>query len=392
MKVCFWHTRFHPIYSGHVLQTDLVRRYLKANPDATDLEMILWTLQWDKTVPTEAVHEGIRVRRFGPPGPEKWKYYARHLNFLRAVVTEHKDYDILHLNGPNHLTRLAFLPAHLMGKKVIVHMTLMGSDDPLSLREGPFPWLYRYFQEKVDCWISISKGLTDAYHASGLALERLREIPIAVECERFSAAPDKGAVRRALGLPEGRPMVVSVGHVIKRKGYDLLIEAAAEVVKSVPDALFVIVGPTEVLDPAEEPLADWIRQRVETLGIQQNVLMIGRSNQVQAYMQAADVFAFATRREGFGIVALEAAATELPVVMFDLEGISCELVEEGATGFVVPMEDTGAFAERLVRLLGNPALCARMGKRGRERALARFEVKNIAQQYLRMYREVCGKA
>lgn len=392
MKVCFWHTRFHPIYSGHVLQTDLVRRHLKALSLPDDhLEMILWTLRWDENAPETEVHEGIPVRRFGPAGPEKWKYYARHLNFLRAVVTERDDYDILHFGGLNHLTRFAILPAWLLGKKSLVHMTLMGGDDPFSLRKGPYPRLYRFLQDHVDAWITISTGLTEAYRRSGLPLEKLHDIPIAVGCEQFSAAQDKKAVRRALKLPEERPIVVSVGHVIKRKGFDRLMGVAEQVLKTHPDALFLIVGPTEVRDLAEEPLVDWLLARIQEKGLENHVQLTGRTTEVDRYMQAADIFAFATRREGFGIVAIEAAATELPVVMFELPGISCELVVEGETGFVVPDDDLEAMAARLRQLIDDPALRARMGRQGRARALGRFEVKQVAQQYLDLYRKLMDR-
>lgn len=395
MKVCFWHTRFHPIYSGQVVQIDLIRRTLKSlgyetaaadGGNGDPLEMLIWTLRWDAAAPEHEVHEGVTVRRFGPPGPEKWKYYARHLNILRATVTERNAYDILQFEGINHLSRFAILPIWLLGKKSLVHMTLLGSDDPFSLSKGPYPRLYRFLLERVDGWISMSTALTEAYHQFGLRPERLHDIPIAVACAQFSAPEDKKAVRRALGLPEDRPILVSVGHVIRRKGYDRLMLVAEKVLETHPDALFLFVGPTEVQDASEEPLGEWIQARIQEKGLQNHIRLTGRTRQVDAYMQASDIFVFATRREGFGIVAMEAAATELPVVMFELPGISGDLVDEGQTGHVVPDDDLDAMASRLRKLLDEPALRTRMGQAGRARALGRFEVKKVARQYMDLYR------
>lgn len=381
MKICYWHTQFHPVYSGHVEQLDLIRRHLNRKK----VEPVIWSVRTEQSMPENDVYAGIPVRRFGPPGPETWKHYARFLNAARALLTEPDPFDLLHLNGLNHMTRFFPLMTWLKRKPVVVHMTLLGDDDPVSQRGGRLSTLVSRIQSLIPAWISISAGLTERYLESGLDTQRLHEIPIAVDTGRFRPAQDKRQVRRALGLPEDRPIVLGVGQVIRRKGFDWLLEVAELVVRTHPQALFVIVGPKEVLSHEHEPLADWIEQQAAARGISDTIRLVGRSGQVAEYMQAADVFAFPSRQEGFGIVAAEAAASQLPVVMFDLPGITCELVKEGKTGYVLPLGDIQGMASRLSALLADPDRSRAMGVAGRARVASHLDLEQICAQYEALY-------
>ena len=197
------------------------------------------------------------------------------------------------------------------------------------------------------------------------AAARMRQVPPGVDEKTFH--PDSGGpeLRARLGLAD-RPVVVCVSRLVPRKGQDTLIRALPGVLAAVPDAVLLIVG--------DGPYrADLERLAAET-GVAGSVRFTGAVpwSELPAHYGAGDVYAMPcrTRRggldvEGLGIVYLEASATGLPVVAGDSGGAP-DAVLEGETGYVVPGRDLRALTDRLVELLLDPALRARLGARGRE--------------------------
>ncbi|WP_042369110.1 glycosyltransferase family 4 protein [Streptacidiphilus neutrinimicus] len=196
------------------------------------------------------------------------------------------------------------------------------------------------------------------------AAARMIQVPPGVDEQTFH--PDSGgdAVRARLGLTD-RPVVVCVSRLVRRKGQDTLIRSWPSVLAKVPDAVLLVVG-------GGPYRADLERLARET-GVSSSVRFTGPVpwEELPAHYGAGDVYAMPcrTRRggldvEGLGIVYLEASATGLPVVAGDSGGAP-DAVREGETGYVVPGRDRGDLAERLVELLLDAGLRARMGAAGR---------------------------
>ena len=192
----------------------------------------------------------------------------------------------------------------------------------------------------------------------------LRRLTPGVDVETFVPGLDGSAVRERWGLT-GRPVVVCVSRLVRRKGQDVLIEALPLIRRAVPDAALLLVG----RGPYERDL----RALAERHGVAEHVVLTGgvEFSSLPAHYAAGDVFAMPcrTRRrgldvEGLGIVFLEASAAGLPVVAGDSGGAP-EAVREGETGYVVDGRDVRAVSDRLVRLLGDPALRGAMGAAGR---------------------------
>ena len=195
-------------------------------------------------------------------------------------------------------------------------------------------------------------------------LTDLQRLAPGVDVDAYSPNVDGSEVRRRYGL-EGRPVVVCVSRLVPRKGQDVLIRGWAAVKAAVPGAALLIVsgGPD--------------RKRLERLvregGLERDVVFTGSVpwGELPAHYAAGDVFAMPcrTRRrgldvEGLGIVYLEASATGLPVIAGDSGGAP-DAVREGETGFVVRGRDVEQVAERVIRLLLDRELAARMGAAGR---------------------------
>lgn len=196
----------------------------------------------------------------------------------------------------------------------------------------------------------------------GVAAERVETVYNGLELNRFPAATER--------LPdtwaEGGPHIVTVGNVRRVKGHDVLLRAAAEVLKILPGAHFSVAG--EVLEPA---YALELQELVRGLGIAERVRFLGGVSDLPGYLAGADVFCLPSRSEGFSNAILEAMAAGLPVVATNVGG-NAEAVVDGVTGYVVASGDSSALGGALLRLLRAPQEARTMGQEGRERVRMRF--------------------
>ncbi|CAM5566282.1 glycosyltransferase family 4 protein [Streptomyces abikoensis] len=205
----------------------------------------------------------------------------------------------------------------------------------------------------------IASALTDE------AAARMVQLPPGVDEKTFHPGSGGDEVRARLGLAD-RPVVVCVSRLVPRKGQDTLILAMPRILAAVPEAVLLVVG--------GGPYEDDLRKLAEETGVARAVRFTGAVpwEELPAHYGAGDVFAMPcrTRRggldvEGLGIVYLEASATGLPVVAGDSGGAP-DAVLEGETGYVVKGGSPAQAADRIVTLLRDPELRARMGARGRQ--------------------------
>ena len=165
------------------------------------------------------------------------------------------------------------------------------------------------------------------------------------------------------------PTILFVGRQFGRKGGDVLLDAFTRVRAELPNARLVIVGPTGL---GEVPPG------TSVLGFLDKSTPAGWDGLCRAYTEA-DVFCLPTRFEPFGISFLEAMFFGLPCVGTNAWAIP-EMVAEGDTGFLVPVDDAIALADRLLVLLGNPELARSMGAAGRRRAESCFTWDAVVQR------------
>jgi phosphatidylinositol alpha-1,6-mannosyltransferase len=185
-----------------------------------------------------------------------------------------------------------------------------------------------------------------------------------VDVDTFRPDVDGSEVRRRYGLAD-RPVIVCVSRLVPRKGQDTLLHALPLVQHRIRDVMLLLVGAGRYREELSG-LAD-------SLGFADSVVFTGGipHDELPAHYAAGDVFAMPcrTRRagmdvEGLGIVFLEASASGLPVVVGNSGGAP-DAVLDGRTGYVVDGRSVGAVADRLIQLLTDDALRARLGGAGR---------------------------
>jgi glycosyltransferase involved in cell wall biosynthesis len=388
MKICYFITRYAPIFSGQAIQLERIGAQLKKK----GVEYFVVSYRFGGLAPYE-VRDGVRIHRISPSLRGRLGDLVLAVKSFLAMIRFRRDFDILHVHSISAGKYGAMLAAKLMGKRTAFEMTLVGSDDPKSIREhSSLPALEMLLFKMFDRYFAISEALAVSYERMGLPAGKLWRLAKGVDTERYSPPSDKMPVRRELGLPEDRPLAVFLGAVIKRKGVDVLMEAWKKVAAEDSRAVLVIVGP-DTFDEAQRHLNDFARQAKETVKkeLAGRVIFTGMTDVAHEYLRAADIFVFPSRAEGMPASPLEALSCGLPCVLAPMEGIAEQVIENGKSGIIVPQDDAGALADALLGLLRDPKRAAELGANARERALAMFSVEKAAENLIGYYKVMLSK-
>ena len=190
------------------------------------------------------------------------------------------------------------------------------------------------------------------------------------------------AKRRELGIPEGDKVVGMVGRYVWEKGYREFFEAARIILREDERVSFVTTGVP--LDSERDPV-DFSLLR--ELGIEEKFFVLKSRSDMPELYALMDVVALPSYREGFPRSLMEAAAMSKPVVASDVSGCR-QAVVEGESGYLVPPKDAAALASKIRLLLGDAALAARLGARGRAIAEERFDVEKVIERLRGFYEEL----
>jgi glycosyltransferase involved in cell wall biosynthesis len=192
-------------------------------------------------------------------------------------------------------------------------------------------------------------------------------------------ADDRARWRRDLGVGDHELLVGSVANYLPVKRHDLLIEAFAAVANAVADAHLVLVG--------EGPMRPAMEARIRTLGLDERVRLVGSIADPTSMAGAFDVAVQSSRSEGLPNALLEAAAAGRPIVATAAGG-SGEIVLDGVTGLLVPVDDPGALASAMIRALADGELRTRLGGAARERAATVFGMDRFVSEFADLYLEL----
>jgi glycosyltransferase involved in cell wall biosynthesis len=220
-------------------------------------------------------------------------------------------------------------------------------------------WLYGHVPAYVVTTGQVIR--THLIEQLGLSPERVVSVPTGADISRFQPG-GRAAARAQLGLPSDAPIVGIVATLRSWKGHRFLISALEDPRLAGVHLAVVGTGPQD----------SRLRRQAAESSAADRIIFAGQQRDVAPWMQALDVFALpSTGNEGVPQALMQAMAVGLPVVSTPVGAIP-ELVEDGRTGLVVPPENVDALASALARVLGDPALAARLSSAGRERITAGF--------------------
>lgn len=235
--------------------------------------------------------------------------------------------------------------ATLLGKwlRVPVAITLRGTEVPQSKNTKISPLLIRALK-RADRIFSVSESLRQHAISLGVEASKISVVANGVDTVRFHPV-DKLEARRRFNIPAGAKVLISVGALVKRKGFHRVIDILPNLLTSQPDLHYLIVGSA---GPEGDIRAE-LEKQVQVLNLESKVHFFGAisSDELKYPLSAADIFVLATSNEGWANVFLEAMACGLPVVTTDVGG-NAEVVCRPELGTIVSFGDRQALKSALV--------------------------------------------
>ena len=366
-------TNYHPVTGGaESYCRDLASGLVRLGHDVT-----VFTDGRTSQSPPATVENGVRVlrdrsylARLSGPDVSTWEQMAFG---LLPVVTRSVDLgrvDVVHANSQDTAILGAVLKLQHGVPLVVTSHEVRREDGPGGV--GRCRLVFAHLP--VDAHVVVSGYYERVARRFGAV--NLHPIDLDVDQTRFSAG-DRRAARRQLGVADGEVVVACVARFKRRKGLLDLIDASAEVARSVPRLRVLIVGTTS---SGSTDYADQMRERIVARDLAGGVQLfqnIGH-DQIATVLHASDVYVQPSHREGLGLAALEAMACGVPVVACDTDGLR-EVVHQEETGLLVPVGDPAALASSIVRLLRDRGLRRQLIDGGLTQARSRDVGRMVAQ-------------
>ena len=336
--------------------------------------------------------EGARVHYVGGAEPLGKARYLIHARRVRQLI-ESLQPDLLHAL---HLTSYGFLGA-LSGVRPLV-ISVWGTDVLEAPRLTPFHgWLTRFALRRADAITATGLHLATETTRYAPRSKRVTVVPYGVDLERFvpesvrgepvepraSRRPSTSSGRTATASAEGAPVVIgTAARLSPEKGIAYLIEAFAALRRRFGERLTLRLA-------GEGPERQKLEALVRRLGVGEAVDFRGwvEHEELPAFLRELDVFVLPSTAEGFGVAAVEASATGLPVVATSVHGIP-DVVRDSVTGLLVPAKDATALATAIGRLVEDEGLRRRLGAAGREYVAQRYDWRRNAAQMELIYRRL----
>lgn len=248
------------------------------------------------------------------------------------------------------------------------------------------PWQRAFFRRDVTQIAAASRSVRDRWLSRSpiLSPDRIPVIFPGVNPDYFHPGVDGAPVREKLGIGPDAPLVAMLARFQHVKGHDIFQAMIPHVHAQVPEARFAVAGENVfgVRKDERYKLAILTRAREDPV-LSRTLAYLGFYEDPRPVVAAADVVVCPSRFESLGMVHLEAMAMARPIVSMN-NGGPAETILDGETGFLVPPEDPAALADRVVRLLRDPALRAQMGQAGRRHVLANFTADRFAARFAQL--------
>lgn len=236
----------------------------------------------------------------------------------------------------------------------------------------------RFVFRHADKVIANSEFTREQLIRMGVKAKSIALIYPGVDTEKFSPGLPCDDLKQQIGLLAGEKLLLSIGRLQRRKGFDMVIKVLPELLSEGISTRYVIIGIGED--------HDYLATLAKQLGVESHVHLLGSVTEetLPRWLNAADVFVMPNREvggdtEGFGIVFMEAAACGKASVAGRAGGTG-SAVQDGVTGFRVDGENLSALEERLKELLTDEELCASLGGNGLARARNEFDWRRVTER------------
>ncbi|WJY28577.1 MULTISPECIES: N-acetyl-alpha-D-glucosaminyl L-malate synthase BshA [Sporosarcina] len=358
-----------------VVATELA---MKMAEKGHEIHFITSSLPFRYSEPNEQIHfhevkiDGYAVFKYPP-------YDIALANRIGQVV-EAESLDLLHVHYAVPHAVSAVLAKDMIQSDIGIITTLHGTDVTILGHDPALKNTVKYGIDKSD----ITTAVSDSLRKETIELiEPSKEIVTVYNFidETTYHPVDGTAVRREFGLAEDDKIIVHISNFRSVKRIPDLIRAFARIVKEQP-AKLLLVG--------EGPELPRIRRLANSLKVADHVIFTGKRNDLPAILSVSDVMVLPSEKEAFGLVLLEGFACGVPAVGTTAGGIP-EVIEDGVNGYLVPVGDPAAIAERTLRILQDPEKQRLFQQNALQTVHGKFASEQIVSQYEELYGKLIRK-
>jgi phosphatidylinositol alpha-1,6-mannosyltransferase len=325
--------------------------------------------EFDATHPN-TVHR-LKLERVPWLKPESLLMYGRLFGRSLRLALTHR-FEAIHAFRALPEGLVAWWVARLTGHPVVIY----AHGEELTTWRGRKHTAMVFALRHADAVIANSEFTRDQLVARGVAPEKIRLIHPGVDTERFRPGLPCDDLKARIGLAPQQRLILSVGRLSRRKGFDMVIRALPELLRQGLDVRYAVIGIGEDWD--------YLHALAQECGVAERVHFLGHvpAEELPRWYNACDVFVMPNREiegdtEGFGMVFVEAAACGKPAIAGKAGGTGAAVVD-GVTGFRVDGSRVETVAAVLGRVLADDALARRLGEAGYERVGARFSWPSVA--------------
>ncbi len=307
----------------------------------------------------------------------KHKHDPRHFTQLKKIIKK-EEIDLLHAHIWNPAScRFAYM----LGAKIPLVTT---EHDPFRL-----PTFKNFFKkrslDKVKKIIAISQNnkklLSDLYPKQAHKIELIHNGIDTTwwqsQLLRITEDDIKSTKKEVFGAKEDTFIVTCIAELHERKGQKYLLQAIPEIVADFPNTKVVLIG--------DGPNRGNLEKLIKKLKIERHAILLGKKKRIPRLLKSSNIFCLPSRREGFGLVNLEAMMIPLPIIASEVGGIP-EIIKNN--GILVAPEDSKELAKALKKLISNPKLRIQMAEAGYQRVHSHFNAKKMAEEYEKVYSEI----
>ena len=383
---------YHPEVGGGETQA----RALAEGLASRGAQVCLVTRRSQPGSPRRETLGGVEVHRLPPAGGGPFRKWLLALPVALRLLRMGRELDVLLVCGFRILGIPALLAAGAFRIPCILKADSVGEMSGsffdaglarlgLSSRSGPVRAalsLRNRLLRRANAFVAISSVIERELREAGVGAERIRRIPNGIDPVRFAppSATERAQLRERLGLPAAARIVVYTGRLVRTKGLLPLLQAWRELAAGRPDARLLLVGSGGLdMHACEAELRDF----VERYGLGASVQFTGAVEDVSGYLRAADVFAFPSEDEAFGLSLAEAMACGLPSVATDVGGLA-DLLRDGHNGLRVSAGSVVSIRDALAVLLDEPERRESLGRAARREAADGYAIDAVVEAYERL--------
>jgi glycosyltransferase involved in cell wall biosynthesis len=209
-----------------------------------------------------------------------------------------------------------------------------------------------------------------------------------IDSLRFQSSLSSASAREKLGIPPGHAVVSIIAVLRPEKNHPMFIRMAASVARGRPDTVFLIAGCPVAGDSRTQPE---LKALADQLGVTNKIRFLGLRSDVPEILKATDVLVLTSHLEGMSNALLEGMAAGVPFVTTNYAGVD-ELVTDQVEGSVVPLNDHEEMAKKVLQLLSDHELRARMSAAGRAKVNEQFGIPAMGDNLLRIYHQLLQSA